>query len=62
MGYLLHHPWSAFLPTMIGSVPVGLAIAAAAFAFTYWAVIAYRNFRRHRLLQRVQRRGVAFEE
>ncbi len=59
MGYLLHHPWSAFLPTMIGSLPVGLAIAAAAFAFTYWAVVAYRNFRRHRLLRR---RGVGLEE
>jgi len=62
LGYLLRHPWSVFLPTAIGSIPVGLLIAAAAFAFTYWVVVAYRNFRRRRLLQRLRRRAVALEE
>jgi uncharacterized protein len=62
LGYLLHHPWSVFLPTTIGSIPIGLIIAAAAFAFTYWVVVAYRNFRRRRLLQRLRRRAVALEE
>jgi uncharacterized protein (DUF2062 family) len=61
-GYLLHHPWNVFLPTMIGSIPIGLAVAAASFAFTYWIVVAYRNFRRHRLLRRVRRRATALEE
>ena len=61
-GYLLHHPWSVFLPTMIGSLPFGLAVAAAAFGFAYWAVVAYRKFRRRRLLQRMRRRAVALEE
>ena len=61
-GYLLHHPWSVFLPTMIGSIPVGLVVAAFAFAFAYWVVVAYRKFRRHRLLQRVRRRAVTLEE
>ncbi len=61
-GYLLHHSWSVFLPTMIGSIPFGLAVAAVAFAFTYWVVVAYRNFRGHRLLQRMRRRAVALEE
>ena len=62
LGYLLHHPWSIFFPTAIGSIPIGLVIAAAAFAFTYWVVVAYRNFRRRRLLQRLRRRAVALEE
>lgn len=53
--YQLHHPWDVFLPTMIGSLPVALAVAAAAFAFAYWAVVAYRNFRRHHLRRRAQR-------
>lgn len=61
LDHLLHHPWSVFLPTTIGSMPIGLA-AAAAFVFTYWVVVAYRNFRRHRLLQRLRRRAVALEE
>ena len=60
--YLLHHPWNVFLPTMIGSLPFALAVGAAAFAFAYWVVIAYRNFRRHRLLQRLRRRAAALEE
>jgi uncharacterized protein (DUF2062 family) len=47
---------------MIGSIPVGLVAAAAAFVFTYWVVVAYRNIRRHRLLQRLRRRAVALEE
>ena len=61
-GYLLQHPWSVFLPTMVGSIPVALAVAAAAFAFAYWVVIGYRNFRRHRLRQRLRRRAIALEE
>ena len=61
-GYLLHHPWSVFLPTMIGSLPFGLAVGAAAFAFAYWAVVAYRNFRRHRLRQHMRRRTIALKE
>jgi uncharacterized protein len=61
-GYLLHHPWSVFLPTMIGSLPFGLAVAAFAFAFAYWTVIAYRNFRRHRLRQRMRRRTITLKE
>jgi len=60
-GYLLHHPWSVFLPAMIGSIPIGLVVAAAAFVFTYWVVVAYRNFRR-RLLRSLRRRAVALEE
>jgi uncharacterized protein len=60
--YLLHHPWDVFLPTMIGSLPVGLAVAAFAFAFAYWAVVAYRNFRRHRLRLRLRRRATTLEE
>jgi len=61
-GYLLHHPWSVFLPTMIGSLPFGLAVGAAAFAFAYWTVVAYRSFRRHRLRQRLRRRPIIIEE
>ena len=62
MGYLLHHPWNVFLPTMIGSLPFALAVGAAAFGFAYWVVVAYRNFRRHRRLLRLRRRAVALEE
>ena len=60
--YLLHQPGDVFLPTMIGSLPIGFAVAAAAFAFAYWAVVAYRSFRRHRLRQRLRRRPTALEE
>jgi hypothetical protein len=49
--YVLRHPWSVFLPTMIGSIPVGLAIAATAFAFAYWVITGYRSFRRRRVVQ-----------
>lgn len=58
----LRHPWSAFLPTMIGSVPVGLAIAAVSFAFAYWAIIGYRSFRQRRLGQLGRARRAALEE
>jgi len=60
--YVLHHPWRVFLPTMIGSIPFGLAVATAAFAFAYWAVVGYRNFRRHRLRLRQRRRAPTLEE
>jgi len=49
--YLLHHPWSAFLPTMIGSIPIGLLIAGASFAITYWVITGYRSFRERRAVQ-----------
>jgi hypothetical protein len=58
--YLLHHPWSAFVPVMIGSVPFGLAIAATSFAFAYWAVTAYRGLRRARLARSVPVRRAGF--
>jgi uncharacterized protein len=58
----LRHPWSAFLPTMIGSVPVGLTIAAVSFAFAYWAIIGYRSFRQRRLAQHGRARRAALEE
>jgi uncharacterized protein len=51
LDYLLQHPWSAFLPTMIGSIPVGLAIAATSFAFAYWIITGYRGFRHRRVVQ-----------
>jgi hypothetical protein len=55
--YVLRHPWSAaFLPTMIGSIPVGLAIAATSFAVAYWVIIGYRGFRQRRVAQVVQAR------
>jgi uncharacterized protein len=59
--YLLQHPWSAFLPTMIGSIPVGLAIAATSFAFAYWIITGYRGFRHRRVLQarRERAKGIA---
>jgi hypothetical protein len=49
--HLLRHPWSAFLPTMVGSIPVGLAIAATSFAFAYWVVTGYRGFRHRRVVE-----------
>jgi hypothetical protein len=48
--YLLHHPWSVFLPTMVGSIPVGLAIAATSFAFAYWIITGYRGLRHRRIV------------
>src|SRR5262245_490829 len=59
--YVVRHPWSVFLPTMIGSLPVGLAIAATSFAFTYWAITGYRGFRRRRVIQarQVRTKGVS---
>jgi hypothetical protein len=56
-GYLMHHPWNAFLSTMVGSIPVGLAIAATSFAFAYWIVIGYRGLRHRRVVH--ARRGRA---
>ncbi len=58
-GDLLRHPWSAFLPTMVGSIPVGLAIAAVSFAFAYWTVIGYRGFRQRRIAQLARARRAA---
>jgi uncharacterized protein (DUF2062 family) len=54
--YFLRHPWSAFVPTMIGSIPVGLAIAATSFGFAYWVIVGYRGFRQRRTAQIVQAR------
>jgi len=61
-GELLRHPWSAFLPTMIGSVPVGLVIAAVSFAFAYWAIIGYRSLRQRRFARHVRTRRAGLEE
>jgi hypothetical protein len=61
-GYLLRHPWSAFLPTMVGSIPVGLAIAAVSFACAYWMVIGYRGLRQRRLAQPVGARPAFADE
>ncbi len=59
---LLSHPWSAFLPTMIGSVPIGLVIAAIAFAFAYWAIVAYRSLRQRRVARHGRAHHAALEE
>lgn len=48
---LLHRPWSVFLPTMVGSIPIGLAIAATSFAFAYWIITGYRGLRHRRVVQ-----------
>jgi uncharacterized protein (DUF2062 family) len=59
--YMLDHPWSVFLPTMIGSIPVGLAIATTSFAFTYWVITGYRGFRHRRAVhaRRERAKGVS---
>ena len=54
--YLLRNPWRAFLPTMIGSIPVGLVIAATSFAFAYWIITGYRGFRQRRAAQATRAR------
>src|SRR5262249_57471733 len=43
VGYLLHHPWSVFLPTMIGSLPFGLAVPPPPFPFASSPFLPYRN-------------------
>jgi uncharacterized protein (DUF2062 family) len=60
--YLLMHPWNVFLPTMIGSIPVALAIASVSFAFAYAMITGYRNFRRHRMARRAQAVPAPFAE
>jgi uncharacterized protein (DUF2062 family) len=46
---------------MIGSVPVGLAIAVLSFVFAYWAIVAYRSLRQRRV-RHGRARHAALEE
>ena len=65
----MNSPGAGTVPTFDGLEPLLVSgtdgptkVAAAAFAFAYWVVVAYRNFRRHRRLLRLRRRAVALEE
>jgi len=46
--YLMHHAWTALLPTAIGSLPVALAVGGASFVVVYWVVASYRELRHRR--------------
>ena len=61
--YLMHHAWTALLPTAIGSLPVALAVGSVSFVVVYWVVASYRELRhRRRLRPRLLRPAAAAKE
>lgn len=48
MASVLQDFWNLFLPVLIGSIPVGLCVAAVSFTLVYWAVTGYRGLRDQR--------------